>query len=78
MSEAVLLRPVVVGVADHNGWAVLVSAAALNGAPTVVDRRRVSLIEKGIPNQPYHHETLVLSDANAEQLLRKVKRSIAV
>lgn len=70
-------RPVVVGVADHNGWAVLVAAAALNGAPTVVDRRRVSLIEKGVPSQPYHHETLALSDAESEQLLRKVRRSIA-
>jgi len=70
-------RPVVVGVADHNGWAVLVSAAAVNGEPTVVDRRRVSLIEKGVPNQPYHHETLALTDAESEQLLRKVKRSIA-
>jgi hypothetical protein len=71
-------RPVVVGVADHNGWAILVSAAAVNGEPTVVDRRRVELIEAGVPNQPYHHETLALSDAEAEQLLRKVKRSIAV
>ena len=63
--------------ADHNGWAILVSAAAVNGEPTVVDRRRVRLIEKGVPSQPYHHETLALSDAEAEQLLRKVKRSIA-
>ena len=70
-------RPVVVGVADHNGWAILVSAAAVNGEPTVVDRRRVRLIEKGVPNQPYHHETLALSDAAAEQLLRRVRRSIA-
>ena len=70
-------RPVVVGVADHNGWAILVSAAVVNGEPTVVDRRRVRLIEKGVPSQPYHHETLALSDAEAEQLLRKVKRSIA-
>ena len=70
-------RPVVVGVADHNGWAILVSAAAVNGQPVVVDRRRVRLIEKGVPSQPYHHETLALSDAEAEKLLRKVKRSIA-
>ncbi len=69
-------RPVVVGVADHNGWAVLVSAAAVNGEPTVVDRRRVKLVEKGVPSQPYHHETLALRDAEAEQLLRQVKRSI--
>jgi hypothetical protein len=37
----------------------------------------VRLIENGVPNQPYHHETLALSDPEAEQLLRKVKRSIA-
>lgn len=70
-------RPVVVGVADHNGWAILVSAAVVNREPVVVDRRRVRLIEKGVPNQPYHHETLALSDAEAEQLLRRVERSIA-
>jgi len=70
-------RPVVVGVADHNGWAVLVSAAAVNGQPTVIDRRRVKLIENGVPSQPYHHETLALSDTEAEQLLQKVRRSIA-
>jgi hypothetical protein len=70
-------RAVVVGVADHNGWAILVSAAAVNGEPVVVDRRRVRLIENGVPSQPYHHETLALNDAEAEQLLRKVKQSIA-
>jgi hypothetical protein len=70
-------RPVVVGVADHNGWAILVSAAAVNGAPTVVDRRRVMLVAKGVPSQPYHHETLALTDEASEQLLRKVERSIA-
>jgi len=70
-------QPVVVGVADHNGWAILVSAAAVNGAPTVVDRRRAPLIDKGVPNQPYHHETLALPDAESEELLRKVRRSIA-
>jgi hypothetical protein len=64
-------------VADHNGWAVLVSVAAVNGAPAVVDRRRVTLIEKSVPSQPYHHETLALSAAKSEQLLRKVERSIA-
>jgi len=70
-------RRVVVGVADHNGWAILVCAAMISGEPAVVDRRRVRLIEEGVPNQPYHHETLALSDAEAEQLLRRVERSIA-
>jgi hypothetical protein len=70
-------HPVVVGVADHNGWAILVSAAAVNGEPTVIDRRRVPLIDKDVPNQPYHHETLGLPDTEAEELLRTVRRSIA-
>ena len=70
-------RPVVIGVADHSGWVVLVSVAAVNGKPAVVDRRRVELIEKGVPSQPYHHETLSLSDADAERMLRQVRRSIA-
>jgi hypothetical protein len=70
-------RPLVVGVADHNGWAVLVAAAAVDGEPAVVDRRRVELIEKGVPSQPYHHETLGLPDSESERLLRRVRRSIA-
>jgi hypothetical protein len=74
--KASSVLPVVVGVADHNGWAILVSVAALNGQPAVVDRRRVPLVEKGVPSQPYHHETLALRDDAAEQLLRQVKRSI--
>jgi hypothetical protein len=71
------LPPAVVGVADHNGWANLVSVVAADGQPTVVDRRHVPLVEKNVPSQPYHHETLALPDAAAEQLLRRVERSIA-
>ena len=67
----------VVGVADHSGWAILLSVAAMNGTPAVVDRRRVELIEKSVPNQPYHHETLALSETESERMLRQVRRSIA-
>jgi hypothetical protein len=67
----------VVGVADHNGWAMLVTVAAIDGRPAVIDRRRVELIEKGLPSQPYHHETVGLGESEAEQLVRKVKRSVA-
>jgi hypothetical protein len=70
-------QPVVVGVADHSGWAVLVSAAAADGTPVVVDRRRVPLIDEGVPSQPYHHDTLALPDDESERLLRSVRRSIA-
>jgi hypothetical protein len=67
---------VVVGVADHNGWAILVSAAAVDGRPVVVDRRRVPLIEKNVPRQPYEHDTQALPAAESEQLLHRVKRSV--
>jgi len=70
-------QPVVVGVADHGGWAILVSAAAVNGQPAVIDRRRVATIEEGVPSQPYHHDTLSMRNDKAEALLRTVKRSVA-
>jgi hypothetical protein len=70
-------QPVVVGVADHGGWAILVSVAAKNGQPVVIDRRRVTTIDEGVPSQPYHHDTLTMGDADAEALLAKVRRSVA-
>lgn len=44
-----------VGIAHHLGWAVAVTAT---GAPdhAVVDRRRVELVEPGLPAAPIHHE----------------------
>lgn len=41
------------GIAHHLGWAVVVSAHADH---RVVDRRRIELIEPGLPNAPIHHE----------------------
>jgi hypothetical protein len=41
------------GIAHHLGWAVAVTAAADH---TVVDRRRIELIEPGMPTAPIHHE----------------------
>ena len=42
-----------VGVAHHLGWAVVVTASA---DFAVVDRRRIELIEPGLPTAPIHHE----------------------
>jgi hypothetical protein len=72
-----MTQPVVVGVADHGGWAILVSVAANNGQPVVIDRRRVTTIDEGVPSQPYHHDTLTMDGDEAEALLAKVKRSVA-
>lgn len=41
------------GIAHHFGWAVAVTASADH---QVVDRRRIELIEPGVPNAPIHHE----------------------
>ena len=41
------------GIAHHFGWAVAVTAAADH---SVVDRRRIELIEPGLPPAPIHHE----------------------
>ena len=41
------------GIAHHLGWAVAVTASADH---MVVDRRRMELIEPGLPNAPIHHE----------------------
>jgi len=41
------------GIAHHLGWAVAVTAA---NDHTVIDRRRIELIEPGLSNAPVHHE----------------------
>jgi hypothetical protein len=41
------------GIAHHFGWAVAVVASADH---VVVDRRRIELIEPGLPAAPIHHE----------------------
>lgn len=41
-----------IGVADHLGWAVVITSSCDH---EVVDRRRVELIEPGLPQAPIHH-----------------------
>jgi hypothetical protein len=41
-----------IGVADHLGWAV---AVAVSVGHQVVDRRRIDLVEPGLPAAPIHH-----------------------
>jgi len=69
------MAPVVVGVADHSGWAALVSVSVKDGSPEVVDRRRVELIEPGLPKQPYEHETVGMRMEEAERLAQEVRDS---
>jgi hypothetical protein len=67
----------VISVADHAGWAHVVCVAAPGRVPAVVERRRVTLIDAGLPTLPYHHESLGMRVDDANALIARVRRSIA-
>ncbi len=73
----VINAPCVASVAEHAGWAHLVCVGARGGVPTVVERRRVTLIDAGLPTQPYHHESLSMTEVEANALIARVRQSIA-
>jgi len=60
------------GIAHHLGWAVAVTASA---GHVVVDRRRIELIEPGMPAAPVEHEAGTLSDAAAATMVAQVRAS---
>lgn len=62
-----------VGIADHLGWAVAVTASAEHD---VVDRRRIELIEPGLPAAPIHYEGKRLDVAGTVALVAKVRASV--
>jgi hypothetical protein len=62
----------IVGVSDHSGWAVLVTVA---GDATVLDRRRVELLDAGLPKLPHHHEAQTLPLGQALNLIERVRLS---
>jgi uncharacterized protein YraI len=68
--------PCVVSVAEHTGWAHLVCVAADGQVPAVVARRRVTLIDSGLPTQPYEHDSTALREDQANALIAKVRRSV--
>jgi hypothetical protein len=63
-----------VGIADHLGWAVAVTASADH---EVVDRRRIELIEPGISPAPIHYESARLDVAATAALVARVRASVA-
>jgi len=62
----------IIGVSDHNGWAVLVTVA---GDGTLLDRRRVELIDPDLPKMPHHHEAQALPLEQAIDLVERVRAS---
>lgn len=63
---------VAVGVSDHAGWAVLVTAES-DG--TFVDRRRVELVDEGMPVMPHHHDAQGLPIEQGVALVERVRAS---
>lgn len=62
----------IIGVSDHGGWAVLVTAAH-DG--TLLDRRRVELVGEGLPKLPHHSEGQGLPLDAAVELVERVRVS---
>jgi hypothetical protein len=62
----------IIGVSDHGGWAVLVTASA-DGK--LLDRRRVELVEAGLPKIPHHSEGQGLPIDEAVELVERVRAS---
>ncbi|MEV4075127.1 hypothetical protein [Nonomuraea fuscirosea] len=61
-----------VGIAHHFGWAVAVTASA---GHRVVDRRRIELVEPGVPAAPVHHDGKPLDDGAFSALVARVRAS---
>ena len=61
-----------VGIAHHLGWAVAVTASA---GHVVADRRRIELVEPGVPVAPVEHGIAALDDDAAAQLVAGVRAS---
>jgi len=62
------------GVADHLGWAVVVTASE---AGAVVDRRRIELVEPGVTPAPIHYKSARLDVAATAALVAQVRASVA-
>jgi hypothetical protein len=61
-----------VGIYDHLGWAVAVTASDDH---EVVDRRRIDLLEPGVPNMPIHHPGQGRSLEEVAALVARVRAS---
>ena len=62
----------IIGVSDHGGWAVLVTVA---GDGTLLDRRRVELVDESLPKIPHHSEGQTLPIHEAVALVECVRAS---
>jgi hypothetical protein len=63
-----------VGIADHLGWAIAVTAS---DDREVVDRRRIALVEPGVSEAPIHYDRGRLDVAGTAALVAEVRASVA-
>jgi hypothetical protein len=69
-----ILAGVRLGIADHFGWAVAITASADH---RVVDRRRIELVEPGVTPAPIHYDRGRLDDGAAAAVVAEVRASVA-
>jgi hypothetical protein len=62
-----------VGIADHFGWAIAVTATKDH---SVVDRRRIELVEPGVTAAPIHYDSDRLDIAATAALVSRVRASV--
>jgi hypothetical protein len=65
---------VLLGIFDHFGWAVTVTASADH---EVVDRRRIELVEPGVTPAPIHYDSPGLDLPGTVALVAEVRASVA-
>jgi hypothetical protein len=68
-----MIRGMRLGIADHLGWAVAVTASDEH---EVVDRRRIALVEPGLTEAPIHYESRRLDVAATAALVAQVHASV--
>jgi hypothetical protein len=68
-----MMGDVRVGIADHLGWAVAVTASPDH---EVVDRRRIELVEPGVSPAPIHYESARLGVSATAALVAEVRASV--
>jgi hypothetical protein len=62
-------RKLTAGIYDHAGWAIVVCTTG----DQLVDKRRIELIEPGLPSLPHHHPCQHLPDDEAVALVATVR-----
>lgn len=67
----------IVGIEDHYAWANLVSVSDDGADAQLLDRRRVELLDPGLPSSPYHGDTIGMARHDAERVVDDVRRSAA-